>query len=197
MPVREFSLLQYKDKMLREENFILFFGRISKYKGLETLITAESLLDRKLNAKFVIAGADSMGDKLANYAKFIKNQENFTLINRSLSSREKAALFQKAAIIVLPYNDASQSGMPLTAYEFRKPVIVTHTGALPEYVMPGETGLIVPPRNPRALANALTHLLISPSLRRKMGLIGFKKLRNEFSWKRIATKTRKVYDASS
>ncbi len=62
-------------------------------------------------------------------------------------------------MVALPYTEASQSGVVSTAYGFGKPVVVTDVGSIPEIVDDGVTGLIVPPRDPAALAEAIIRLL--------------------------------------
>ena len=70
------------------------------------------------------------------------------LRDRRIADDEAEALFRSAAVLVLPYRDATQSALVAAAYAFGVPVIVTDVGALPEYVVrcdrPGETGWVVP-----------------------------------------------------
>ena len=95
-------------------------------------------------------------------------------------------------VIVCPYTDASQSGVVLTAYAFGKPVVATRVGGLPEYVEDGVTGLLVPPRNPQALAEALVRLLRDPDTQRTLSQ-GIR--HNEaLSWESIIKRTISVYE---
>ena len=71
--------------------------------------------------------------------------------------------------MVLPYIEASQSALVAAAYCFHKAVIVTRSGALPEYVMPGETGWVVPPNDPQALADILQAALSDTARLARMG----------------------------
>lgn len=73
--------------------------------------------------------------------------------------------------MVVPYVEASQSALVAAAY-FRKPVIITRVGALPEYVVEGETGWVVPPQDPRVLAPALREALSDPARLARMGETG-------------------------
>jgi len=75
-------------------------------------------------------------------------------------------------LVVLPYIDASQSALIAAAYYFHKPVIVTRTGALPEYVREGETGFVVEPDHPAALARCLERVLDDPVRLERMGAAG-------------------------
>jgi glycosyltransferase involved in cell wall biosynthesis len=93
----------------------------------------------------------------------------------------------------LPYIEASQSGVIPTAYGFKKPVVVTSAGSIPEIVDDGITGFIVPPKDVNALAEAIIKLLKDRELRRKMGENAYKKLKKDLSWDNIAEKTIQVY----
>jgi glycosyltransferase involved in cell wall biosynthesis len=74
--------------------------------------------------------------------------------------------------VVLPYVEASQSGVVPTAYGFKKPIIATNVGSIDEIVDDGKTGLIVPCQDPRALAEAIIKLLNDDELRKKWGKKG-------------------------
>ena len=183
---------KYERKDIKEDgNIILFFGRIYKYKGLEYLIKAEPMITKEVpDAKIVIAGA---GENFKKYENMMVNKDNFIVHNYRIPYKEGAELFQRCSVVVLPYIDASQSGVIPTAYGFKKPVIVTNVGSIPEIVDDGITGFIVPPRNPDALADAIVKLLKDEKLRMQMGENAYKKLKRDLSWDKIAEKTIEVY----
>lgn len=173
------------------EHQILFFGRIWGYKGLEYLIRAEPLITARFpQAKIVIAG---QGENLDKYLRLVANRANFLILNEFISHETQADLFRQSSIVVLPYVEASQSGVIPVAYTFGKPVVATTVGALPEMVEEGRTGYLVPPRNPAALADAITKLLSNRDLRREMGANGKRKIESECSPQLIAGKTLAVY----
>ena len=183
---------KYERKDLKEdENLILFFGRIGKYKGLEYLIKAEPLITKEVpDAKIIIAGT---GEDFEKYENMMVNRDNFIVYNYRIPYKEGAELFQRCSIVALPYIEASQSGVIPTAYGFKKPVVVTDVGSIPEIVDDGITGLIVPPRNPEALAEAIVKLLKDEKLRKQIGENAYKKLKTDLSWDKIAEKTIEVY----
>ena len=183
---------KYERKDLKEDgNLIMFFGRIREYKGLEYLIKAEPLITKKMpDTKIVIAGT---GENFKKYEKIMINRDNFIVHNYRIPYEEGAELFQRCSVVVLPYIDASQSGVISTAYGFKKPVVVTDVGSVPEIVDDGITGFIVPPRNPEALAEAIVKLLKDEDLRKQMGENAYKKMKEELSWDKIAEKTIRVY----
>jgi glycosyltransferase involved in cell wall biosynthesis len=184
---------KYERKDLKEVgNLVLFLGRIYKYKGLEYLIKAEPMITKEVpNAKIVIAGA---GENFKKYEEMMANRNNFNVHNYHVSYKEGAELFQRCSVVVLPYIDASQSAVVPIAYAFKKPVVVTDVGAIPEIVDDGVTGFIVPPKNPEAFADAIVKLLKDEKLRKQMGENAYKKLKTDLSLDKIAEKTIKVYE---
>jgi len=173
-----------------EDNSVLFFGRIWKYKGLEYLIKAEQTISNKIpNLKIVIAGKGKFG----KYRKLIRNQERYAIYNEFIPNEKVPELFQKASVVVLPYIEASQSGIIPIAYSFKKPVIVTDVGSLPEVVDDGKTGFVVPPKDHQRLADAIITILSDNERRITMGKNAYEKMQEELSWDRIADKTIEVY----
>jgi len=181
-----------KDNVEEEDHLILFFGRIWEYKGLRYLIEAEPLITGKVpTAKIIIAGR---GENFRKYAKLMVHKEKFIIHNQIIPNQMVAELFQRASVVVLPYIEASQSGIVPLAYAFKKPVVVTNVGSIPEVVDNGKTGYVVSPKDPERLAEAITDLLKDKRKRRKMGENGYKKSEDELSWDNIAVKTFEVYE---
>jgi len=146
---------------------VLFFGRIWEYKGLDYLIRAEPLIAEKIpGVKIVIAGE---GEDFQRYRDMMQNPERFVVQNERVSDEDREAHFARCAVVALPYTSATQSGVIPVAYNHAKPVVATRTGSLHEVVREGETGLLVEPRDERALANAIIKLLEDQPLRHKMG----------------------------
>jgi glycosyltransferase involved in cell wall biosynthesis len=170
---------------------VLFFGRIWKYKGLEYLIQAAPAIAREVpDARIVIAG---QGDDFEPYRRMITEPSRFVIHNRYIPAAERDRLFHQATVVVLPYIEATQSGVVPVAYSYGKPVVATHTGALSEAVEDGKTGRLVPPGNPHALAHAIIELLSDPLKRREMGAAARRKLDAEFAPAVVARQTIDVY----
>lgn len=185
-----FRNLNPKDSIPPEPNTILFFGHIRKYKGLEYLIRATPLISKELpDLKVIIAGD---GD-FSTYSGLITDKSRFEIYNRAIPDEAVPGLFQRSQLLVLPYVEATQSGPLHIAYVFKKPVVATSVGAIPEAVEHGKTGLLVPPKNESALAEAIVALLKDDELRRKMGENAYKKAIQELSWYTIAKNTIDVY----
>ncbi len=191
IPEGEHSLFaRYTREGVRETESVLFFGLIEERKGLEYLIEAAPLISEKVpQAKIVIAGR---GD-LRKYSRLIANAPNLELHNAFIPDEKVAEFFQQARVVVLPYTKATGSSVATAAYAFGKPVVVTDVGSLPEIVEHGKTGLVVPPRDPKALAEAIIQLLTNDGLRQEMGRNANLKARQELAWDKLAERTINVY----
>jgi glycosyltransferase involved in cell wall biosynthesis len=123
---------------------ILFFGRISFYKGIDLLMEViPDILDKYPNQIFVIAGKT---DKYAlDYTFFKKYEQSIVLMNKHISTSEAVHLILKSKFLICPYRDASQSGVLMTAKALGKTIIATNVGAFSEYIKDGFDGLIAEP----------------------------------------------------
>ena len=149
---------------------VLFFGRIWQYKGLEYFIKCEPLVSQRFpSVRFVIAGE---GEDFARYRSMMSHPEHFEVHNERVGEEKREQLFAQAAMVVLPYLSATQSGVVPVAFQHAKPVIATDVGALSEVVLHEENGLLIPPADSAALASAICRLLGDPELARRMGRQG-------------------------
>jgi glycosyltransferase involved in cell wall biosynthesis len=149
---------------------VLFFGRIYRYKGLDVLIRSMSLVTTQFSdIRLVVAGE---GDNFSNYRKAMADQKFFEVRNHHIPDKEAAQLFIDADIVVLPYVEASQSGVLAIANAFGKPVVVTNVGELGRAVVDGVSGLVVPPADERSLAEAILKLASNAKLRTQLGSAG-------------------------
>jgi glycosyltransferase involved in cell wall biosynthesis len=174
-----------------EEHLVLFFGRIWEYKGLEYLIHAEPLITARVpDARILIAG---QGEDFSRYARMMIHSDRFIVHNEFISDERAADYFRRASVVVLPYIEASQSGVIPVAYSAARPVVATTVGGLPEIVEDGRTGYLVAPRDAAQLADAITRLLLDAPLCRRMGENGKSKLEAECSPAVVARNTMEVY----
>jgi glycosyltransferase involved in cell wall biosynthesis len=170
---------------------VLFFGRIWPYKGLEYLIRAEPWITQYVSeVRMVVAG---QGENFERYRRMMIHPERFVVLNKRVSDEESGRLFQEASLVVLPYIEASQSGVIPVAYTHGKPVIATNVGGLPEMLEDGVTGFLVPPRDERKLADAIVTMLVDGPRRLEMGRAGKRKIERECSPAVIAEQTMSVY----
>ncbi len=174
-----------------EPQTVLFYGRISPYKGVEYLIEAARLARSQLpDLKVIIAGKPTYPLD----TKSIAQDRAFEFLNGYIPNQQLAQLIHRSALIVCPYTDATQSEVIMTAYAFHKPVLATSVGGIPEMVEDGKTGRLVPPRDAPALAKALVALLQNPSALRQMQT-NLQKLNGsgQLAWDCIAQQTQSVY----
>jgi len=172
---------------------ILFFGRLSSYKGLEVLLQAAPIIAQQIKeVRIVIAGRPIAGYTLPTLPG-LANGGKFKLLDSYIDNSRLAKLFQRATVVACPYLDATQSGVVLTAYSFNKPVVATNTGGLPEYIRPGQTGFLVEPGDHLQLAEILIKVLASPKIQSelKAGIKQIKK--NELNWSSIAEQNVAIY----
>jgi len=190
IPHGEYSFYEkWSTKTKEEDKTILFFGQIEDYKGLDYLIKAVTIVKQIVpELKVIIAG---FGDFL-KYSKIIdENNLNkfFEIHNRYIPDEEVANFFQRSSIVILPYVDASQSGIIPIAFSFKKSVIATNVGSIPEVLDDGINGILLPPRDSNALATAIITLLNNAQLRNEMGENGYNKMKTVYNWDAIAQKT--------
>ncbi|MCA9969062.1 MAG: glycosyltransferase [Anaerolineales bacterium] len=133
---------------------LLFAGFVRPYKGLDVLLDALAQLKRPLH--LLVAGEFWQGS--AAYAAQIAAlglSDRVTLLDAYLPNETLAAAMRRAAVVVLPYRSATQSGIIQLAFGLGRPVITTDVGGLAEVVTHAQTGLVVPPEDPAALAAAI------------------------------------------
>jgi glycosyltransferase involved in cell wall biosynthesis len=133
---------------------ILFFGYIRKYKGLMYLIEAMKELGK--DVKLLVAG--EFYDDEKPYREKIKESglgENIVLLSDFMPDERVRYFFSACDCLVLPYTDATQSGIVQIAYYYDKTVIVTDVGGLSEVVINGKTGIIINPGNVNGITEAV------------------------------------------
>ena len=128
-------------------NYLLFFGFIRDYKGLDLLLKAvDKEFFKKKNIKLLVAGEFYTDSK--PYFEIIKEKEIDDIVimsNDFIPDEEVAYYFNASDAVVQPYKDATQSGVTQIAYHFEKPIITTDVGGLAEIVPDGKAGFVVNP----------------------------------------------------
>lgn len=170
---------------------VLFFGYVRRYKGLDTLLESWPAVRARRPATLVVAG-DFYEDPAPYRALATTAGDSVRLREGYQSDEDVEALFRAADVVVLPYRSATQSGVTHVAYALGVPVITTDVGGLAETVRPGETGLVVPPADPAALAEAIVRYFeagLGPHLRD-----GVRALGETHSWDALADSTVALVD---
>ena len=134
-----------------------------------------------------------VGGFRAPESQVLDNGCRLDVLSRHLTSRELVALVSGCRYLVLPYKDASQSGVALTAYGLGKCVVATDVGGLRDYVADRLTGRLVPAGDPAHLARAIVDLCDDPSelARLEAGVRG--SISSTLSWERFAGEVCEVY----
>ena len=137
-------------------NYLLFFGLIREYKGLDLLLKAMS--DKRLDKyplKLIVAG--EFYEKKEPYLKMIDDldiNDKVIICDKYIPDEEVKNFFNLADMVVQPYKSATQSGVTQIAYHFEKPMLVTDVGGLREIVPNGKVGYVVE-AEPSKIADAI------------------------------------------
>ncbi len=139
-----------------EQKYILFAGKISKYKGVEYLLEAmKKVHDTSPDIKLVVAGGGKYHFDISEYAAL----PYIDIRNRFIPDEELVALMNKTQFMVCPYTDATQSGVIMSSFTFGTPVIATRVGGLPEMLGNGKYGMLVKEKDTDALYLGICSLL--------------------------------------
>jgi glycosyltransferase involved in cell wall biosynthesis len=166
---------------------LLFFGRMSYYKGLDILLDAMAAVwaERPLT-KLTVAGEGEIPPHPA------LGDPRVTLRQEYLAEGELPALFAEATCLVLPYRQASQSGVGSLAMQHGRAVVATRVGGMPELV--GEDwGRLVAPEDADALAAAILEVVGGEGLAERLGRQAARTVAEEIGWKAVAARTIDCY----
>jgi glycosyltransferase involved in cell wall biosynthesis len=165
-------------------------------KGVKYLLEAAAILrDQGVDFRLVLKDRDRRHLKYApGIISRLKLGTRTTFLSR-MPSDELARLYNRAEIVVSP-SVFEGFGLPAAeAMACGKPVIATTGGAFPEVIEHGKSGLLVPPANPVALAEAMKCLLENPEERERLGRGGRERIETTFNWRLAAEETEKVYQS--
>jgi glycosyltransferase involved in cell wall biosynthesis len=190
------DLNRFKHKISNFKNKILFVGnlkKVEKYKGLEYLLSAVNIITKNIkDVKLTIVGE---GDCIIYYKKLCKDLE----IERNvefkgiLYNKNLVEEYQKTNVFVSPSLFDSCPLVLLEAMACKKPVIGTKIGGIPYVIDDEKNGLLVPPKNPEALAKAIIKILKNPKLAKKMGRNGYMNIMDNFTWNKQIKKTNDLF----
>jgi glycosyltransferase involved in cell wall biosynthesis len=140
---------------LTGKKVLLFFGFVREYKGLHYLLEAMEQLDSAEGYHLVVVGEFYDDDRKYRAAlDRLERRGQLTLIDRYVPNEDVPGYFIAADLVMVPYLSATQSGVIQIAYGFLKPVVATTVGGIPEVVVDGSTGYLVPPGDAGALGRA-------------------------------------------
>ncbi|HXF76382.1 MAG TPA: glycosyltransferase family 4 protein [Methylomirabilota bacterium] len=177
---------------------ILFFGIIKPYKGLEYLVQAfEEVKTQVRNSLLLVVGGIYDGDAEAfhYYADLIdqiRRRDDVLCVPHYIPFEKISDYFCAADLVVLPYTKTYTSGVLLAAYAAGRPVVATDTGALKEAVETGRSGLVVPPKDAKALSRAIVEIFNRRDIE-EMGRYAKHLAETKYSWTGVALKTSELY----
>jgi glycosyltransferase involved in cell wall biosynthesis len=166
---------------LKEKKYLLFFGFIREYKGLDILIEAMKLLKAKDEINLIVAGEFYQNEK--QYLEIIKKydlSDRILLFNDFIQTNDVKYYFSVCDAVILPYRNATQSGIVQMAINFNKPVIAANVGGIGEVIEDGKTGYIVEKENPEKLAQAITRFYKEDKEKKFAANMGL--LKEKYSW---------------
>lgn len=154
-----------KELKIENKEVILFFGLIRPYKGLLKLLEAmPALLQQRKDLCLLIVG--ECYQDVSVYSDKIEQLglgKNVIMYNKYVSNEEIEPFFIASDLVCLPYESATQSGVVMTSYAFRRPVVVTDVGGIKEEVRQGLTGVVVKDNSPANLCEGINTVLDSSS----------------------------------
>ncbi len=208
---REDPMVFQRYGISREKPFILFVGRITRQKGIFHLISAIPHIKSDLQVVLCAGAPDTkeLGSEMSKKIAQVSAQSRTEIvwIPQIVPKPDIISLYSAAALFVCPSIYEPFGIINLEAMACGTPVVASEVGGIPEIVIPGETGLLVPfaqngPGNPepadpgkfsRDLASAIDELMDSPGRRQIMGIKARRRVEDHFSWRTIARETLSFY----
>ncbi len=180
-------------KLDKDNSYILFFGFVRAYKGLDLLIEAlgkEKL--KKLRLKLIVAG--EFYENSESYTELVRKNhldDDVIFFNRFIRDDEVPAVFSLADLVVQPYRSATQSGVTQIAFHYEKPMLVTDVGGLSEIVKDGICGYVTKPE-----ADSIASAILDYYEKDRKGQFteGVRKEKLKFTWDKMTGSILKVFN---
>lgn len=175
----------------QETNYILFFGIIRDYKGLDLLLEAFAKMN-KVNKKIKLLVAGEYYSNEEKYQQLIKElrlENDVIVVNQFIKDSEVGRYFCACDIVAQPYKNATQSGVTQIAYHFETPILVTNVGGLPEMVPDRKVGYVVE-KDPYEIAIALEDFYLYK--KEEDFKINLRKEKDKYSWDKLTAKVLKL-----
>jgi len=187
----------FKEKYQINSKFILFVGRFSKSKGIETLINALNMIKNELkdtDTRLVIMGVDfGYQNEMEKLIKKLNLSEEIEVI-KNPPRDDVISAYGESEFLVLPSQWELSPLVPLESFAFKKPVISTNSHGIPYTVQNNKNGILVEPENSLELSHAIVKLLLDDDLRKRLGLSGYEYVREECNCISMAKNSLKLYE---
>lgn len=181
-----------RDLPLKIDGFIIgTCARLTKKKGINYLIDAFQKV--RLYCKDIHLVVIGDGEERANLERLVK-KENKDFVHFIGNLKEASPYFHNFHLFVLPSLNEPFGIVILEAMSQKIPVIATKVGGIPEIIVDGESGFLIPPRNSEKLAEAILNLIQNEELRNKLGENGYIRFKENFTIEKMVEKTISVYE---
>jgi len=175
--------------------YILYVGRLEFDKGLFDLLEAGKCISQTYpDVSFIIAGRGRYLDKLKEQTKKTGLQDKFTFLGQ-VDKDTLVSLYQNATIFIFP---SYHEGLPTVIIEAMScglPIIATDVRGNRDLISAGENGIIVPPRTPKKIADAISMLLEDENIREKLGVNARKMIEEKYTWDVVSNKVLECYES--
>lgn len=179
-----------------ETPVILFLSNLIESKGVFILLEACALLKKRgvvFRAEFIGGEADVTAERFAQRVRELALMDEVAYLGRRYGA-DKAGAFEGADVFAFPTHYETFGLVNLEAMQYRLPIVTTPEGGIPDVVVDGENGFLVPQRDATALADKLETLLKNPELRQKMGEAGRKRYEAHFTAERFEQRMREILE---
>ena len=191
------SKQNFKEKYQINSKFVLFVGRFSKVKGIETLIYAFNIIKNKLkitDIRLVIMGVDfGYQNEMFGLIKKLDLSEEIIVI-KNPPRDDVISAYGESEFLILPSQWELSPLVPLESFAFKRPVISTNSHGIPYTVQNNKNGILVEPENSVQLSAAIAKLLNNSELREKLGLAGYNFVHKECNCVSMAKNSLKLYE---
>jgi len=191
------STVDFKTKYKISNKFILFVGRFSKSKGIETLIHAFNIIQKNnkfSNIHLVIMGVDFGYEQSMEELIKINNLSEKIVVIKNPPRDDVISAYGESEFLILPSQWELSPLVPLESFAFKKPVISTKSHGIPFTVQDNKNGILVEPNNSNQLSDAIIKLLLDEQLRIKLGLSGYDFVHEECNSISMAKNSLKLYE---
>ena len=168
-----------------DERYVLFVGRLDYPKGLPDLLEAAKPVVEKHDIEFKIAGKGPFRERLEQQAKRQGIADKVSFIGHVYQEQQLRRLYQNATAFVLPSHYEGLPTVLLEAMACGAPVVATTVGGCPEVIEDGTNGLLVPPKEPPALTEAIDTLLTDADMRDRFGTNARQTILDRYTWETI------------
>lgn len=170
------------------DKIILCFGHIKRNKGLEYLLPAfAGVASREPRARLLVIGKPLRvsTEPIFRHIRELGIEDRVVFRPELIPEDEVESYFSAADVVVLPYTQLYQSAVLSLACSMGKPIVATTVGNIPEVLVDGDSGYLVPPHNAGLLQQALADALSEPAQAQRRGRRGRERARHKYSWDRF------------